>query len=348
MDSFFIEFRDPLFGIIVFFVLVFVITFLSYWWGRYKYQESSKDLDNFLKGFNSLPSQDELNIFIGKGELSKQSWLMLANTYVNNGDYEKSIDIYRELLKNSDLTASRNIMLILGKTYLKAGFLERAKQIFLEILKNTPRTVEALEQLLLVYEQLREYKLAFDVLESLEELQENTLTNSSYFQVLEVMNDSKKTVEIKTKELVKIYKQNNILIYMIFEFLFRTDSKLAWENLDTSKSELLIDILWGIDKKDLDFDIISNSEFLTQLYSARGDFDRVQESSNFELNLLINLKNSIHATLSFEYICTSCQQSYPFAFNRCNHCHTIDTQSIEYRVVKDYYRDFNEENNSFQ
>ena len=130
MDSFFIEFRDPLFGIIIFFVLVFVITFLSYWWGRYKYQESSKDLDNFLQGFNSLPSQNELNIFIGKGELSKQSWLLLANTYVNNGDYEKSTDIYSELLKNSDLLASRNIMLLLGKTYFKAGFLERSKQMF--------------------------------------------------------------------------------------------------------------------------------------------------------------------------------------------------------------------------
>ncbi|WP_428739586.1 tetratricopeptide repeat protein, partial [Sulfurimonas sp.] len=94
MNTFFIEFRDPLFGIIIFFVLVFVITFFSYWWGRYKREEDYRHLDKFLRQFRSLPSKSDLNTLITKGELSEKSWLLLAYSYSKNGDYEKSIEIY--------------------------------------------------------------------------------------------------------------------------------------------------------------------------------------------------------------------------------------------------------------
>jgi len=36
MDSFYIGYRDPLFGIIALFLLVFIISFANYWWGVYK------------------------------------------------------------------------------------------------------------------------------------------------------------------------------------------------------------------------------------------------------------------------------------------------------------------------
>ena len=99
MDTFFLEFRDPLFGIIIFFVLVFVITFFSYWFSRLKKKEDHRHLDRFLKQFHSLPSQNELRVLITKGELSEKSWLLLANSYTKGGNYEKSIDTDRLLLK---------------------------------------------------------------------------------------------------------------------------------------------------------------------------------------------------------------------------------------------------------
>lgn len=79
MDTFFIEFRDPLFSIIVFFVIIFMITFFSYWWSKYKRKEDSKYLDRFLQKFQTLPSQNELHVLISGGELSEKSWLLLAS-----------------------------------------------------------------------------------------------------------------------------------------------------------------------------------------------------------------------------------------------------------------------------
>ena len=349
MNTFFIEFRDPLFSIIVFFAIIFIITFFSYWWGRYKRKEDSRHLDKFLRQFRSLPSKEELKTLITGGELSEKSWLLLAQSYFKNGDYEKSIDIYNEMLRVSNSSNKKETMFLLGRTYFKAGFLERAKQIFLEILKNSPRTPQALHYLLLVYEQMRDYKSALDVLEPLDELNEDITSDTAYLKSLSLLNDNSLSADEKTTKLLEIYSQTHQLTYLVFEYLFRVNPKLAWENFDSSKSELLTDILWNLSFKDLDLDIISQNSHLKELYSARGDIDEATGSSIFEFDVLIGLKHSsVNATLYFEYICDNCKHTYPFVFHRCSHCHAIDSARIEWSIAKDYHKDFSEENNSFQ
>ncbi len=153
MTGLFIEFRDPLFGVIVFFVLIFIVAMFSYWWGRYKLRVDDKTLDRFASQFHKLPSEKELKSLISEGGLSEKSWLLLAHTYEKEGDFEKAIEIYQALIEfQKDGEARRETMLLLGQVYFKAGFLERSKEIFLQILKAQPRTPQALEQLLLVYE----------------------------------------------------------------------------------------------------------------------------------------------------------------------------------------------------
>ncbi|WP_242689797.1 tetratricopeptide repeat protein [Sulfurimonas aquatica] len=325
-----------------------MITFFSYWWGRYKRKEDSKYLDRFLKQFNSLPSKNELEVLISSGELSEKSWLLLANSYYKSGDYEKSIEIYQELLKIKSSSNTKETMFLLGKTYFKAGFLERSKQIFLEILKKSPRTPQALHYLLLVYEYMRDYNSALDVLEPLDELHEDVALESAYLKVMHILSRSDISIDKKADKLLAIHNETHKLTYMIFEYLFRVNPKLAWQNLDSSKSELLSDIFWAIDTKELNLDIISQNGYLRDLYSARGDIALSKSSSIFELNVLIKLQNKGGATLIFEYVCDGCKQVYPFAFNRCSSCHSLDTLRVEWHLSKDFYQDYTQENNSFQ
>ena len=348
MDGFFIEFRDPLFSIIIFFVIIFMITFSSYWWGRYKSTQNSKYLDDFLQQFRALPSKDELKNLMSSGELSEKSWLLLASSYFKNGDYEKSIEIYSELLHISGGHNKRDTMFLLGKTYFKAGFLERSKQIFLEILKTTPRTPQALRYLLLIYEYMRDYDAALEVLEPLEELNEDISLDTIYLKTMAILHDSKLSIEEKTDKILKIYREHHQLSYMVFEYLFRMNPVLAWQHFDSSKCELLSDILWRVDFKDLNLDIISKNGYLRELYTARSDVNLAQGSDIFELDILINLKGNASATLSFEYICENCKVVFPFVFHRCSSCHCIDTARVEISLSKDYHRDYGEENNSFQ
>lgn len=348
MSPFFIEFRDPLFGIIIFFVLMFMITISSYWWGKYKNREKTKSLDKFLKDFKAVPTTKELKYLISKGEMSEKSWLLLARLYSKNGDFEKSIEIYNELIEVTDRSNITQIMYLLGRTYFKAGFLQRSKKVFLKILKDNPRSPQVLHDLLLVYEHMKDYDAALEVLEPLDELKNDIALDGIYLNAMKILNDMNLSNELKAYELLKLYKQSGNLTSMIFEYLFRVNSKLAWDNFDCSKSELLADVLWRMDKKDLDFDIISNNGYLRELYSARGDIQDASKSSVFEFDILINLDKKVNATLSFEYICDNCKNIFPFAFNRCGNCQAIDTGKIEMAVVKDYDRDFSEENNSFQ
>ena len=348
MDTFFLESRDPLFGIIVFFVLIFVITFLSYWFNRYKTKENHKHLDKFLKQFNAVPSQDELKVLITSGDLSEKSWLLLAHSYSKNGNFDKSVEIYSELLKVGNKQNYRDTLFLLGKTYFKAGFLERAKQIFLEILKNNPRTPQALNYLLLVYEHMRDYDSALGVLEPLDELKKDISTQEAYLKVLIILNSPDFSTQDKTEKLLDIYNKTNQLTYLIFEYIFRVNPALAWKHFDNSKADLLVDILYNIDEKDLNIDVIKKNGYLRELYTAKGYVNEATKSSIFEFDVLINLHQNSNATLSFEYICDNCKQVFPFGFNRCSSCHSIDTSRVEMILSKDYHKDYSEENNSFQ
>ena len=348
MNTFFIEFRDPLFGIIIFFVLIFVITFFSYWFNKYKTKENHKHLDKFLKQFNELPSQDELRVLITSGDLSEKSWLLLAHSYTKSGNFDKSVEIYSELLKVGNQKNYRDTLFLLGKTYFKAGFLERARQIFLEILQNNPRTPQALNYLLLVYEHMKDYNSALDILEPLEELDKDIYTQRAYLNSLLILNNSSITPNDKALKLLDIHKNTHQLTYLIFEYVFRINPTLAWQNFDNSKADLLVDILWNMNEDDLNFDIIKKNGYLRELYTAKGYVQEASKSNIFELDVLINLHQKASATLNFEYICDNCKQVFPFAFNRCSSCNSIDTSRVELSLSKDYHKDFSEENNSFQ
>ena len=348
MSSFYLEFRDPLFSIIILFAIIFAISFFSYWWGRYKTKENHKHLDRFLEQFRSPMDHEDIKELISKSDLSEKSWLLLASSYVKNGDFEKAIEIYSELLRNDyEAQNTKEIMFLLGKTYFKAGFLGRSRDVFLEILEKNPRTPQALHYLLLVYEYMRDYQAALEVLEPLDVLQEDISKESLYLQILALLNAADIDQDLKKHELVFLYREHKTLERMVFEYLFRVDPKLAWKELDLQKAPKIADILWQLPKEDVDFDIISNNDFLQELYSAKGYLDKKIKSDNFELDILIHLDEAVEATLNFEYICTKCKVVFPFGFHRCSSCHSIDTLELEYNLVRDYTRGYNETSNSF-
>ncbi|MBN2815227.1 MAG: hypothetical protein JXQ67_00980 [Campylobacterales bacterium] len=347
MNTFFIEFRDPLFSIIVFFAIIFIVAFFSYWWSRYKRQEDSKYLDAFLRQFQTLPSKDELATLISGGELSESSWRLLADSYFRSGEYEKSIEIYNAILKVGSSNV-KETMFLLGKTYFKAGFLERSKQIFLELLKKNPRTPQALHYLLLIHEQMRDYQSALEVLEPLDELGEDIKKVQTYLKSLMTLTNAEFSAQEKVEMLLAIYEESHELKYLIFEYIFRVNPSLAWENLDASQCELLTDIFWQLPAKSVNFDIISKNTYLRELYTARGDVSLTESSSIFEFDILIKLHGKANATLAFEYVCDKCKIAFPFVFHRCSSCHSLGSARVEFRLTRDYHKDFSEENNSFQ
>jgi pentatricopeptide repeat protein len=348
MDSLYLGYRDPLFSLIIFFVLIFIITFVSYWWGRYKRKEDHKHLDKFVKQFHTLPATTDLKAMVASEMISDRLCLLLASSYTKNGDYEKSIEIYQEMLQKADKHNTKELLYLLGKTYYKAGFLERSKEVLLNLLSRYPRTPQALHYLVLIYESMREYRLALEVLEPLEALGEDVKLEKSYLESLIIMQDIKMPQEQKVAKLLQVYEQNHTFFGMVFEYLLRVDLKEGWRFFNRTYAKGVADLLWGLEKKDLDLDIIAKEKFLQDLYTAKGFCASVSQSDIFEFDILIKLEKRVDATLSFSYVCSSCKGEYPFRFYRCHHCQALDTMQVHWDLVKNYTRGFSEENNSFQ
>ncbi|MDQ7067677.1 MAG: hypothetical protein Q9M40_06760 [Sulfurimonas sp.] len=195
---------------------------------------------------------------------------------------------------------------------------------------------------------MRDYKSALEVLEPLDELNEDISLEGNYLRAMSILNDTQTSQDEKIKKLLEIYRDSHQLVYMLFEYFFKHNPSLAWKYFDSSKSALLSDILWKIEPKDLNLDIISQNGYLRELYSARGDIHLAKSSSIFELDVLIKLKGRAKATLSFEYMCDDCKTVHPFAFHRCPSCHAIDSVHIECQLSRDFYKEIGEKNNSFE
>ena len=347
MEGLFIEYKDPLFGIILFFALIFMVTFFSYWWGRFKTKEDEKSFDKFIKGFHTLPTEKELDDILKSSGLSHKSLYLLASTYIQNGDFEKGIEIYTSILdKKLSAEEKKEAMLLLGQTYLKAGFLKRSQELFLEILARHPRTPSALRFLLVIYEKMRTFDKAKELLEPLDEMDLETAKDAMYLSIVSLQYNQKLPSEQKVKKIIGWYEDNHQLGYMIFEYLFKQTPSLAWKHLDQSLCIRIADILWNLEAHQLDLDIISSNAFLRELYSAKGIISSAQQSDIFELDVLINLHSKGYqgADLQFEYLCGSCKQVFPFSFHRCPNCLAIDTLKSEMLLTKASF----ETNLSFQ
>jgi len=338
VNGLFIEFRDPLFGIIVFFVLIFILAFVSYWWGRLRSKEDYRYLERFLRSFKRPPSRRDLREEIGSGAVSQKSWLLVAENYVQNGDFEHAVGIYQGLVEiQSEPHRRRELLFLLAQTYFKAGFLERSETILLNILGRFPRTPQCLRLLLFTYERLRAWDKALEVLDPLDELGSDIHADRRYLETVRLIQDTSSDPAQKCRTLAENFRHHHTLAYLTFEYLFRFDTALAWKTVDANAAPTIADILWRLPQAELDLDIIASNGYLRQLYSARGSVNLAQNSSEFELDVLIKLRqcNQNGATLQFEYLCNDCKQIFPFPFHRCPNCHAIDTIVTETVLSKE-------------
>ncbi len=349
MDGLVLEYRDPLFGIAVFFTFIFIISFITYSFGSYKEKKARREYRKLYKRFQlgKLKEEDYVHLY-STYNLPFDSIILLASTFLHKGDYNKAISVYLTLLEHvNDRVKKEELLELLGSTYFKGGFLQRSKDIFLKILKFSPRNMHALTYLLITYEKLKEYNKAYEVIESLEELNVNVSKEKSYIAVLQLINDSLISFEKKSSQLIELFKINNMTERIIVQYLLQFNKSLFWDNIELFDTHKSLDLLWYLSFEDIDFDAVSKDNLLLELYTAKGYLKEDIQSDIFELNILIMLqKNQINkpADLTFEFICSKCKQIHPIHESRCPHCHSILSFKIEPKITRSFY----EENQSLQ
>lgn len=335
MDTFFIEYRDPIFGIIIFFAAIFIIAFANYWWGVFKGSEEKNSIERFIKRFEVISDENEYKKLLDEFSVSSESLGLLAHSFVKSGEYEKAIGIYLIALKRVKSKKEKQYFLCeLGKTYFKAGFLRRASEVFTEALRLFPRNEEALRYLTVVYEQLKEYDRSLEILDALEELNVNVSHEKNFILAIKTLEDAKKTNKQKYDELLEKAKNNPMVARMLFEFSRRTNMKF---DLSILNSNYVIDLLWESSEDSLKN--YSEDSIVKSLLAAKGLDVELPNKIPFELEILsiLSKNNYSKAGLNFEYVCNSCKGAFPIHFYRCPMCHTLGLPYISLILTKSDY-----------
>ena len=334
-----LDFRDPLVGIVTIFIFIFIISFLTYSFGLYKEKKLRFEYRKLLKRFElgTLKEEDYIHLY-STYNLPFDSIILLASSFLHKGQYNKAISVYLVLLEHVDEKVKKEELLeLLGTAYFKSGLLQRSKDIYLKILKFSPRNTIALKRLLLVFQALKDFKKAEEVLDALDELDEHMIKERIYIKVLTIINDPLLSFETKSLQLYNNFRINKTLERIVVEYLIMFNKQLFWKNIEEFNIEKIIDLLWYLDFDDIDFDQVAKNHILQEIYTAKGYINNAKESKLFELDILIAIKNSpskVKADLNFEFICNSCKKTHPIYDSRCPHCHNILTFSVEAKLAK--------------
>ena len=334
-----IEYRDPLFGIIILFIVIFSISFLTYTYTLYKEKKSRKEYRKLIKRFElgTLKEDDYVHLY-KTYNLPFDSILLLASTFIHNGQYNKAINVYLTLLEHVTQSVQKEELLeYLGSTYFKSGMLKRAKDIYMQILKFSPRNKTALKHLIFIFQKLKDYDKANEVLDALDELDEDIIKDKIYINLLKIIDDPILSFDIKSTQLYNNFKINKKLNRLVASYLIQFNKPLFWDHCLEFNLYEVIDILWYLEFDDINFSKVEQSTFLSELYSAKGYINNTTFSDIFELQVLISTKNSnvqVDLDLNFEFFCNKCKKTHPIYESRCPHCYSILTFRVEPKLAK--------------
>ena len=339
MDNIVLEYRDPLFSIMILVTVVFIISFFAYSYGIYRERLARKDYRKLSRRFElgKLKEDDYVHLY-KTYNLPFDSILLLASSFLHKGDYNKAINVYLTLLEHvNDRVKKEELLQLLGNTYFKGGFLQRSKDVFMRILKFSPRNKEALTHLLIIHEKLKDFKKAKEVTSCLKELNKNVTKDETYLDALIILNDPLYSYEKRTLLLDDIYKKDKSIQRLFVQFLLQFNKEYFWNNVQEFDTKSLIDLMWYLNFDDIDFEKASKNKFLLELYNAKGYLNNLEHSDDFIFNVLILLhkySKKVNATLDFEFICSSCKHTHPIYENRCPHCHNILTFKVNHTLSK--------------
>ncbi len=310
MDNIILEYRDPLFGIILLVALIFIISFITYSFSIYKEKLARKDYRELSLRFELGKLKEEDYVHLYKTyNLPFDSILLLASSFLHKGDYNKAISVYLTLLEHvNDRVKKEELLELLGTTYFKGGFLQRSKEIFLRILKFSSRNKNALTHLLLVYEKLKDFQKAKEITTCLEELDKDMNIDKIYLDSLIILNDSILSYEKRTELLYKIFKENKMIERIFASFLIQFNKPFFWEHVKEFDCSKYTDVMWYLNFDDINFDKVVENQFLVEVYNAKGYLNTLNHSGDFDFDILILLnqhEHKINASLDFEFICSS-------------------------------------------
>ena len=355
LEGFYLDEKDPIFGIIIFIGILLLISVLSYIWGIFAKKDEQNKIENFIKKFNEFGGLEEKYIEILDSIDDIEIYGVLAEIFTKNGDFSKAINVYLIALKNvKSRKQKEQILTRLGMTYFKAGFLARADETLLRALELSPRNEKALAILSVIYEQLRAFKKELEVLDALRELGSDVKDAQIYAKIKMVwldnsLNNSEKIAQILPFCTIFQPAKRIVLEIYLNDYLYENLNELL---LNLPDIRDFIDLLWyhadffaKLNLEQINKQILEQIRAVLSAKFAENSDEEVQISNQqsqifksdfFEINALNSMKNSgfNSADLSFKYVCKHCKNVFPSYFYRCPVCYELKSCLISPQIME--------------
>ena len=157
--------------------LLLPVAALSGWWlGRRNAagakEDSSLNLPSgYIRGLNYLLNEQQdkaIDLFIRMLDVDSdtvETHLALGSLFRRRGEVDRAIRIHQNLIARPTLNKEQRALALyeLGQDYMRAGLLDRAEALFSELVNNEPHTEAALQQLLDIYQQEKEWDNAIQI-----------------------------------------------------------------------------------------------------------------------------------------------------------------------------------------
>jgi len=133
---------------------------------------------DYVKGLNFLLNEqpdkavDHFIALLDVDDETIETHLALGNLFRQNGEVDRAIRIHQNLIARPSLTMEQRdlAMFQLGKDFYQAGLFDRSEETFIQLKESPEYRQVALENLLLIYQQLKEWKEAIHCTEQLGKL----------------------------------------------------------------------------------------------------------------------------------------------------------------------------------
>lgn len=130
----------------------------------------------YFRGLNFLlneQSDKALEVFIRMVEVDSETLethFALGSLFRRRGEVDRAIRIHQNLIARPNLSRKHRTQALfeLGEDYLKAGLLDRAENLFSELAREKAHVEPALRNLLLIFEQQKDWEKAVDAARQLE------------------------------------------------------------------------------------------------------------------------------------------------------------------------------------
>lgn len=308
MDFFFVEYRDPMFGLLVLVALVLVVAVLHYAWRTLSSKSQKKGLEGFIKKFDIA---DEHKDLLRASSLSLENLHFLAGIFTKSGEFEKAIQIYLIALeKIKDKGEQEAIFYDLAEVYFRAGFLQRSVEVLLNALNLRPRNEKALKLLKIVYLRLKRYDEVLQSLDALFELGCEVSKEREFINVIALKNGTQSgalgeknlSVDDKRSQNLALNAQNSALKSENLAILNSSDLNSKNANSKAKNSKNLNSNLEtsNLNSKDLHLNLENSTSTLNLK-----DLNSAQSPKSYENNELVKrflLENGAEIHAEFELV----------------------------------------------